>query len=110
MDWLSLSDCVRRSRRVQEPVRLLSVRRVGDAVFRTWGDWPLAYQTHLSINACPANLKAELRDVVLEQAMPRALSWLASAAEQGNAWGASERQIQALWQHPGLVWAEDRRS
>lgn len=108
VDWLSLSGCVEEAWQRHEPVRLLSCRRVGDSEFRKHSDWSLAFQTHLSLNACPATLKAELREVVLDQALPRALSWLASAAERGNAWGASERQIEALWQHPGLTFVEDR--
>ncbi len=94
VDWLSLADCVESGWQEKRPVRLLAVRRVGDAVVREWGDWPLGYQTHLSVNACPSASKALLHAVVLEEALPRALAWLAEAAGRGNAWGASERQME----------------
>lgn len=108
VDWLSLSDCVEAAWRDARPVRLLSIRRVGDAVHREWGTWPLAFQTHLTVNACPSMLKAELRTVLLDEALPRAADWLRAAAGRGNAWGASEHQFEALWEHPGVRYVDDR--
>lgn len=108
VDWLSLSDCVELAWRDKRPVRLVSVHRYGDALVRKWGDWPLSYQTTLWVNACPSAVKSDLRAVVLEEALPRALAWLALVAERGNAWGASERKFEALWEHPGTHYVEDR--
>lgn len=108
MDWLSLSDCVEAAWQEKRPVRLLSVHRYGDSLVREWGDWPLARQTHLWFNACPSPLRSDLRAVVLDEALPRVLAWLAMAAERGNAWGASEHQLEAMWEHPGIRYVEDR--
>lgn len=108
VDWLSLSDCVEPAWQEKRAVRLLSAHRHGDSLMREWGDWPLARQTHLSVNACPSPLRSDLRAVVLDEALPRALAWLAEAAGRGNAWGASEHQLEALWEHPGVRYVEDR--
>jgi hypothetical protein len=108
VDWLSLSDCVASAWREERPVRLLSIRRVGDVVVREWGNWPLGYQTHLSVNACPSRSKALVRSVVLEEALPRAAAWLRESAGRGDAWRASEHQLEALWDHPGVRYVEDR--
>ncbi len=108
VDWLSLSDCVEAAWRDRLPVRLLSVRRLGDAVRREWGEWPLAYQTHLAVNACPSTMKEEVSSFLANEALPRAIAWTRAAAERGNAWGASEHQLEALWEHPGLRYVEDR--
>ncbi len=108
VDWFSLANCVEEAWRDERPVQLLSVRRVGDAVRRGWGDWPLAYQDHLSVNACPSAVKREVARVVTDEALPQAIAWLRAAPERGNAWGASEHRWEALWEHPGVRYVEDR--
>lgn len=72
VDSLSLSDCVDVDWREARPVRLLSIFRVGDTVQKYRGRWPLTFQTQLSVNSCPSMLKAELRPVVLDEALPQA--------------------------------------
>ncbi len=109
VDWLSLGYGDERFWQGQQPVRLLALRRTGDAVRRSWGDWPLAYQTHLSVSACPSEVRAQVRPALLADGLPRVLEWLAAVPAKGTAWAASERQVEVLWGGAGhLRYVEDR--
>jgi hypothetical protein len=81
---------------------------MADGEARKLGEFAFAFQVDLTVNACPSGLRLDLRKVLLGAALPHATAWLCAAAERGNAWGASERQLEVLWAHPGLRYVEDR--
>lgn len=105
---LDLGGCIEAAWRERRPVRLLSTRRMADGEARKLGEFADAFQTNLTVNACPSHMKLDLRKVVLADALPQVIAWLRAAGQRGNAWGASERQLEVLWEHPGLRYVEDR--
>ena len=96
--------------RSRTPVRILSARRVPDDVAGKWNSQEFAYafQSVLTLYACPVAAKPAVRAVLLDQALPAAASWLRLATGHGSAWQASEHEWEALWEHPHLRYAEDR--
>ncbi len=104
---LHLSDALPDAWKAQQPVRLVTARRIGDDAFRRYG-WQPTRQTELTISACPRSVRPAVRDALVREVLDEVLLWLKAVPGRGEGWAASERQIEALWLHPGVRYAQDR--